>query len=53
MSDYLNKKKSQGSDIYNSLDWIEGLPLETRDYVQKILLKENTKFEQELKNQKK
>lgn len=49
LSNYLNSQKKQGADIYNSLDWIEGLPLETRDYVQKILLKENRNFEDQLK----
>jgi len=33
----LNKAKEQGKDIYESLDWIEELPLETRDYISKIL----------------
>ena len=50
LSKYLNKTKSQGGDIYKSLDWVEGLPLETRDYVQKILLKENRNFENQLKD---
>ena len=50
LSGYLNSQKKQGADIYNSLDWLEGLPLETRDYVQKILLKENRKFEDQLKD---
>jgi membrane-bound lytic murein transglycosylase MltF len=33
----LNQAKEQGVDIYESLDWLEMLPLETRDYVSKIL----------------
>ena len=49
LSSYLNEQKKGGADIYNSLDWLDGLPLETRDYVQKILLKENRKFEDQLK----
>ena len=49
LSSYLNQQKKKGADIYNSLDWLEGLPLETRDYVQKILLKENRNFEDQLK----
>jgi len=42
----LNKAKEQGKDIYESLDWIEELPLETRDYISKIL-GYNEKFEGE------
>ena len=42
----LNKAKEQGKDIYESLDWIEELPLETRDYISKIL-GYNEKFEDE------
>lgn len=34
---YLNKAKANKIDIYNSLDWVEGLPKETRDYVKFIL----------------
>ena len=49
LSSYLNEQKKGGADIYKSLDWLDGLPLETRDYVQKILLKENRKFEDQLK----
>jgi soluble lytic murein transglycosylase len=33
----LNKAKEKGTDIYNSLDWLEDLPLETRDYISKVL----------------
>lgn len=36
---YLEKMKNSGVDIYNSLDWIEGLPQETKDYVNFIALK--------------
>lgn len=35
----LNKHRANGVDVDNSLDWLEGLPKETRDYVDKILLK--------------
>tara|TARA_R110002074_G_scaffold30333_3_gene86004 strand:- start:7990 stop:8553 length:564 start_codon:yes stop_codon:yes gene_type:complete len=42
----LNKAKEDGVDIYESLDWIEQLPLETRDYIKKIL-GYNDKFESE------
>ena len=33
----LNKAREDVVDIYDSLDWLERLPLETRDYVSKIL----------------
>lgn len=33
----LNEAKAKGIDIYNSLDWLEEAPLESRDYAQKIL----------------
>ena len=42
----LNQARDEGVDIYNSLDWIKRLPLETRDYVSKIL-GYNEKFESE------
>jgi len=42
----LNKAKEDGVDIYDSLDWLERLPLETRDYVSKIL-GYNERFESE------
>jgi len=42
----LNEAKEKGVDIYDSLDWLEMLPLETRDYVSKILGYNDT-FEQE------
>jgi len=41
----LNEAKEKGYDIYNSLDWIEMLPEETRDYITKILLESNEDFE--------
>lgn len=42
----LNAAKEKGIDIYNSLDWIDMLPLETSDYISKIL-GYNEKFERE------
>lgn len=42
----LNAAKEKGIDIYNSLDWIDMLPLETSDYISKIL-GYNEKFEKE------
>ena len=36
MVDFLNKKKKDG-DIYNSLDWVDDLPRETKDYINKIM----------------
>lgn len=42
----LNEEKAKGTDIYDSLDWLEAMPLETRDYVKKIL-GYNDKFETE------
>lgn len=38
LANYLNAQKASGADIYGSLDWIEGLPKETRDYINFILL---------------
>ena len=38
LATYLNKQKENGSDIYGSLDWVNGLPKETRDYINFILL---------------
>ena len=43
--DYLNSQKSKGVDIYNSYDWVNNLPKETKDYVNKIGLKTDPKFE--------
>lgn len=47
LSDALNAAKEKGMDIYNSLDWMKSLPKETSDYVNKILLKKDDKFEKE------
>ena len=42
----LNKAKEKGYDIYNSLDWLEEFPTETKDYAYKIL-GYNEKFDRE------
>lgn len=42
----LNEAKAKGIDIYESLDWIDMLPLETSDYISKIL-GYNEKFDME------
>lgn len=48
LSKFLNELKEEGKvDIYNSLDWVKQLPLETSDYINKILLKKDPKFERE------
>lgn len=44
---HLNEQKKKGIDIYNSYDWVNSLPKETKDYVNKILLKKDPKFEKE------
>ena len=44
---YLKRQKAKGVDIYNSLDWLEGLPQETKDYVHKIQLKDAPDFDAE------
>jgi hypothetical protein len=33
LSDYLSEQKKKGVDIYNSKDWINNLPKETKDYI--------------------
>jgi hypothetical protein len=44
----LNKAKQKGIDIYsNKLEWLKELPEETSDYVNKILLAKDPKFEKE------
>jgi len=40
----LNDLKEDGVDIYNSLDWVNKLPKESRDYINDILLQKNTTF---------
>jgi hypothetical protein len=47
VANHLNAQKEAGVDIYNSLDWMDSLPVETRDYIQKILLKEISTFEEQ------
>jgi hypothetical protein len=42
--DYLGEQKKKGVDIYNSYDWLQDLPKETSDYVNKILLQEDPSF---------
>lgn len=37
LTNHLNNLKQQGSDIYHSMDWIDTLPGETRNYVNFIL----------------
>ena len=49
VSEYLTKQKERGVDIYNSYDWIKDLPKETSDYVNAILLKKNSNFEDNYK----
>lgn len=53
---YLAKQKAKGVDIYNSLDWLEGLPDETKEYVHKIQLNDvpafDEEFNQAIKNKK-
>ena len=39
----LTKEKRKGKDIYNSLDWLDALPNQTRDYINMILLGKNSK----------
>jgi len=47
LSDALVAAKEKGVDIYNSLDWMKSLPKETSDYINKIQLKKDDKFEKE------
>lgn len=37
LGNYLQSQKNAGVDIYNTMDWISGLPKETRDYVDFIV----------------
>jgi hypothetical protein len=43
--DFLTNKKAAGVDIYNSLDWVNQLPGETGDYINKILLDSDEQFQ--------
>lgn len=40
--DYLTSQKKKGVDIYQSMDWIENLPKETKEYIEMILLNKNS-----------
>jgi len=42
--DLLTDLKKDGVDIYNSLDWINKLPKESRNYINDILFRKNTTF---------
>lgn len=37
LAKYLNNQKEKGVDIYNSTDWVNGLPAETKNYVNYIV----------------
>ena len=45
---FLNKRKAEGLDIYESLDWIEKLPKEPRNYVKGIVLNKLPEFQKQL-----
>jgi len=45
--EYLNEQKKKGVDIYKGKEWMNELPRETRDYVNKILYKSNPEFERQ------
>jgi hypothetical protein len=47
LSNYLNKQKEKGKDIYNSTDWIKGLPVETRNYINDVFYNSNDVFNTE------
>lgn len=49
LANYLNEQKSKGVDIYGSYDWLNNLPKETSDYVNKILLQEDASFNKNYK----
>jgi hypothetical protein len=45
-NEFLNRKKSEGIDIYDAdMAWVKDLPVETRDYINTILLRQNEEFE--------
>ena len=48
MKKFLGKQKSAGVDIYNSLNWIEKLPKEPRNYIKGILLNKLPGFQKQL-----
>ena len=43
----LNKLKDKGVDIYNSTEWTENLPKETRGYIQNIMYGGGDRYEEE------
>ena len=49
ISKTINPKTDKKYDIYYSLDWLKLLPKETSDYVNKILLAKDSKFEKNYK----
>ena len=49
----LNKAREAGVDIYSSLDWVDMLPKETSDYIDKILVGDNEDFEAEYAKKRK
>jgi hypothetical protein len=49
LANYLNEQKDKGVDIYDSYDWLNNLPKETSDYVNKILLQEDPSFNKNYK----
>lgn len=44
---HLNAEKKRGVDIYNSLEWVDGLNKETREYVLNIMLGGDKEYEDE------
>ena len=44
---HLNAEKKRGVDIYNSLEWVDGLSKESREYVYNIMLGGDKKYEEE------
>ena len=44
LSNKLEKLKQEGYDIYNDVKWIEKLPRETSDYINKILYNKDEEF---------
>ena len=48
MKKFLGKQKSAGVDIYNSLNWVEKLPKEPRNYIKGILLNKLPGFQKQL-----
>ena len=44
---HLNAEKRRGVDIYDSLDWVDGLGKETREYVFNIMLGGDKEYEDE------